>query len=110
MADDPSLWRSVFGDQALILAMFGALGGSVRSMALKTTWREGLRVTLIGAGTAFGAGVLAPSILKPYFGDLDAGPAALGTLTASAFLLGLIAVTLVERVLDQSRDKGEGDG
>ena len=70
---------------------------------------EGVVVAVDGA-TAFGAGILAPSMLKPYFGDLDAGPGALGTLTASAFLLGLIAVTIVERVLDKNRDKGGKDG
>lgn len=109
MPDDPSAWRHVFSDHNLILAFFGALGGSVRALALRTTWREGLRVVLIGSATAFGAGVLAPALVKPWFGELAAGsPGAMGTLGASCFLLGLIAVTLIERVIDKRKDEGDG--
>lgn len=111
MSDDPSLWRSIFSDQPLILSFFGALGGAVRSVALRTTWREGLRVVFIGGATAFGVGVLAPMLLKPYFDGLPpGGNQTLGALTASAFLLGLIAVTLIERVIDRRKeDKSDGD-
>lgn len=106
MSEDPNLWRTIFGDQPLILAFFGALGGSVRSVALRTSWREGVRVTFIGGATSFGVGVLAPILLKPYFDGLPPGAnQALGTLTASAFLLGLIAVTLVERVIDRRKEE-----
>lgn len=104
--NDPSLVNQVFSDRSLILAFFGALGGAVRSAAIKTTWREGLRVIFIGASTAFGIGALAPQILKPWIGDLPEGMAGtLGTLCASAFITGLISVTLIERFID----KGESD-
>lgn len=110
MNDDPSLWRTVFGDQSLILALFGGLGGSVRSLALRTTWAEGVRVTLIGGMTSFGIGVLAPAVLKPYFGPLEsAGPGALGALTAAAFLLGLLSVTVIERIIDRATEQKEDD-
>lgn len=105
MADDPNMWRTIFSDQSVILAFFGALGGSVRAVTLRTSWREGLRVVFVGGATAFGAGVLAPTLLRPYFGELPDGAAgALGTLGASAFLLGLIAVTLIERALDRKEE------
>lgn len=106
MTDDPNLWRGLFTGQATILAFFGALGGSVRAVTLRTTWREGLRVIFIGGATSFGAGALAPNLLKPWFGSLPEGAAgALGTLGASAFLLGLIAVTLIERVIDKRKEE-----
>lgn len=90
--------QHIFNERAALLAFFGALGGAVRSAALKTTWREGLRVVFIGSATAFGVGVLAPFLLRPWIGDLPEGMAgALGTLCASAFLIGLIAVTMIER-------------
>jgi drug/metabolite transporter (DMT)-like permease len=92
-------WHTIFNERGFLLAFFGALGGAVRSAALKTTWREGLRVMFIGSSTAFGVGVLAPFLLRPWIGDLPQGMAgALGTLCAAAFLLGLMAVTLIERM------------
>ena len=102
-------WHHIFNERSALLAFFGALGGAVRSAALKTTWREGLRVIFIGSATAFGVGVLAPYLLRPWIGDLPEGMAgALGTLCAAAFLIGLMAVTMIERIADgkklQSRE------
>lgn len=92
-------WNQIFNERSALLAIFGALGGAVRSAAIKTTWREGLRVVFIGSATAFGVGALAPHILSPWIGTLPEGMAgALGTLCASAFLLGLMAVTMIERI------------
>jgi len=91
---------NVFNERGALLAIFGAMGGAVRSATLKTTWREGLRVIFIGAATAFGVGVLSPILLKPWIGDLPEGMAgALGTLCAAAFMVGLVAVTMIERFL-----------
>jgi len=95
---DPNLLAEVFNQRAAILTFFGALGGSVRAAVLKTTWREGLRVIFVGGAVSFGVGVLAPVIMKPWIGEIPDGMAgALGTLTAASFLIGLVAVTLVER-------------
>lgn len=97
---DPSLWSQVFSERGAILAFFGALGGAVRSATIRTTWTEGLRVMFIGSATAFGVGVLAPYLVRPWVGELpEKMSGALGTLCASAFILGLIAVTLIERFL-----------
>lgn len=101
-------WGSIFNERAALLAFFGALGGAVRSAVLRTTWREGVCVVFIGSATAFGTGVLAPYLLRPWIGDLPEGMAgALGTLCAGAFMLGLIAVTLIERWLDGSERPGQ---
>lgn len=97
---DPNLIGEVFNQRAAILTFMGALGGSVRAAVLKTTWREGLRVVFVGGAVAFGVGVLGPAIMKPWIGDLpDEMAGALGTLTAASFLVGLVAVTLVERFI-----------
>ncbi len=103
---------SVFNDRGALLAFFGALGGAVRSATLKTTWREGLRVIFIGAATAFGFGVLAPFILKPWIGDIPSDMAgAIGTLCASAFMIGLVAVTMIERfIAGKPIMNGDSDG
>ncbi|MCW1934526.1 hypothetical protein [Pararhodobacter zhoushanensis] len=98
---DWNLWQQIFNERGALLTFFGALGGAVRSAALKTTWREGLRVVFMGGSTAFGVGVLAPFILRPWIGDLpDDVAGALGTLCAASFLVGLMAVTLIERLID----------
>ncbi|ANJ20811.1 hypothetical protein HYO99_gp77 [Roseobacter phage RD-1410W1-01] len=76
------------------------MGGSVRAAVLKTTWKEGLRVVFVGGAVAFGVGVLGPIVMKPWIGDIpDEMAGALGTLTAASFLIGLVAVTLVERFI-----------
>ena len=108
-SNDPNLWWQVFDQRSGLLAFFGALGGMVRSATIKTSWREGVRVTFIGSATAFGVGVLSPYLVKPWVGDLPAGMSgALGTLCASAFIVGLVAVTMIERFLDGKKLTEDG--
>lgn len=113
MATDPSPMQQIFSESNLVLAIFGAMGGLVRSAALRTTWLEGLRVTFIGSLFAFGVGTLAPYLLRPWIGELPPGASqALGFLTACAFLIGLLGVTLIERLVAgkplQDRQGGNG--
>jgi len=97
---DPNLFGEVFNQRAAILTFFGMLGGSVRAAVLKTSWKEGVRVVFVGGAVAFGVGVLGPVIMKPWIGELpDEMAGAMGTLTAASFLIGLVAVTLVERFI-----------
>lgn len=99
-SNDPNLLAEVFNQRSGILTFFGMLGGSVRATVLKTSWREGLRVIFVGGAVAFGVGVIGPVIMRPWIGELPADmQGALGTLTAAAFLTGLVAVTLVERFI-----------
>lgn len=107
---DPGAWSQVINQGNALLALFGAMGGAVRSAALKTTWKEGLRVTFIGAVLSFGVGSLGPFVLRPWIGELPAGSeASLGTLCSAAFIVGLLGVTLIERFLDGKglRDAGQ---
>lgn len=97
---DPNLIYEVFNQRAGILTFFGMLGGSVRATVLKTGWKEGIRVIFVGGAVAFGVGVLGPVLLKPWIGEVPEEMAgAMGTLTAASFLIGLVAVTLVERFI-----------
>jgi uncharacterized protein len=106
----PDLFSEIFNQRAALLAFMGALGGSVRAAVLKTTWREGIRVVFVGGAVAFGVGVLGPVILQPWIGTLPEGAStAVGTLSAVAFLTGLVAVTVVERFISgggADADKG----
>ena len=105
---------TIFNARSALLAMFGALGGAVRSVALKTTWRDGMRAVFIGAATSFGFGTLSPHILHFAFGiDIPADVAsALGGLCAAAFIVGLTAITLLERFLAEREHSngGKDDG
>lgn len=102
---------TIFNIRSGILTFFGALGGTVRWAALKTSWKEGLRVMFMGSATAFGVGVLAPYILHPWIGDIPADMVgALGTLCAMAFLTGLMSVTIIERLLAGKSFKDDDNG
>lgn len=94
---DPDFFAEVFNQKAIILTVFGSLGGAVRAAVLKTNWRESVRVIFVGGAVAFGVGVIGPSVMSPFFSFL--GPnGSMGALTASAFLLGLVSCTIVERI------------
>lgn len=93
--------NDIFNERGLVLGILGALGGAVRSAALKTTWREGLRVVFIGGILAFGVGALAPYLLRSWIGDLpEELSKTLGIIGAAAFLTGLMGVTIIERLID----------
>lgn len=93
--------NDIFNERGLVLGVLGALGGAVRSAALKTTWREGVRVIFIGGVLAFGVGALAPYLLRGWIGDLPEELAqTLGIIGAAAFLTGLMGVTIIERLID----------
>lgn len=68
-------------------------------------------MVFIGSATSFGVGVLGPHLLRPWIGDLpqSLNAGALGTLCSTAFLIGLIAVTLIERIAS-GRQVGGGNG
>lgn len=102
MADAPAvdLISEVFNQRAFLMTFFGALGGSVRAAVLKVTLPETARVVFVGGAVAFGVGILGPLVLQPWIGDLPEGiNSAIGTLTAVAFLTGVIGVTVIERML-----------
>lgn len=109
MADqDPSTFKELFTPLGAALAFFGGLGGLVRALVIRAPWRETLRVMIIGSATAFGLGALSPHVLEWFIGEIpgDIG-AALGTLCATAFIVGVVAVALVERLI--STTEGDDD-
>ena len=109
MNNDPNLWSQVFSDRNALLAFLGAMGGMTRALALKTSWIEGLRVIIIGAIFAAGVGTLAPVLLRPWLGELpDDLLATFGAVGAIAFITGLMAVTVIERLIGNAPDADDG--
>lgn len=105
MDDNTNIWAEVFSPLATAIAFFGGLGGLVKALALRVSYRETLRVVIIGAATAFGLGTLSPHILKWLVGDVpEEIRTSLGTLCALAFIVGLIATALVERFIAKAED------
>lgn len=101
--DDPNIWGEVFGPLGQVIAFFGGLGGLVNALVTRKPWRETLRVVIVGVAVAFGLGTVSPYILAKVVPELsEVGGAALGILTASAFVVGLVAVAIVERVMGRA--------
>jgi hypothetical protein len=111
MQDDPGLLGQIFTERAAVVAFFGAMGGLTRALALKTGWKEGVRVMLVGTLFASGVGMLAPFLLKPWIGEVTPEILALGGTTgAFAYIMGITSATLIEMLIgDKDKTREDGD-
>ena len=104
---DPNLWREVFSPLGQVVAFFGGLGGLVNAVVTRKPWQETCRVVLVGTAVAFALGSTSPHILRKFVPELsEISGAALGLITSSAFIIGIIAVGLVERFLTRAKQGG----
>jgi hypothetical protein len=100
-------FETVFNESSLIVAIFGGLGGSARWLFLREGVWEGSRLAVLGALLAFGMGNLWYLVVRTQWGDVpDHILAQPETAYYGAFLIGLGAVTILGRVID---DKDEPD-
>lgn len=108
--EDPNIWREVFGPLAQVIAFFGGLGALVTALVTKKSWLETLRIVAVGVIVAFGLGTTSPFILAKVMPELAAvGGAVLGVFTTSGFIVGLVAVALVERFLSRIAREDKND-
>lgn len=104
---NPNIWHEVFSPLGQVIAFFGGLGGLVNAVVTRKRWLDTLRVVLVGTAVAFALGTTSPHILRKFIPELsDINGAALGLLTSSAFIIGIVAVGLVERFLARSAKEG----
>ncbi len=104
---DPNIWREVFSPLGQVIAFFGGLGGLVNAVVTRKTWRETLRVILVGSAVAFALGTVSPHILRRFVPELThIGGPTLGLLTSSAFVIGIVAVGLVEWFMSRAKTGG----
>ena len=110
MEDRWALLKEVFNARGLLLAFFGALGGGVRWAVDRVGWKTGLRKVFIGSSTAFGVGLMAPLQLEHWIGEIPAeSRAAIVTLCATAFLVGFLALSVLERIMATAGMKDDRD-
>lgn len=108
--NEPSIWREVFSPLAQAVAFFGGLGGLVHGLALKRTWAETARISIIGSATAFGFGIIGFQFLRWQFPSIPEDAAGtLGAVTAGAFFVGIIAVFLIETTIERFRKEAKSD-
>ena len=90
-----------FDESALVIAIFGALGGSARWLFLQEGLREGGRLAILGALLAFGMGNLWSIVIKNWLGDVpDHVLTQPETAYYGAFLVGLSSVAIMGRFID----------
>ena len=103
MEDQWALLAEVFNARGALLALFGGLGGAVRWAVDGGRWRVGARRVFIGSATAFGVGLMAPFQFEPWIGAIPADArASIGTLCATAFLVGFVALSVLERIMNSA--------
>jgi len=110
MADRNDIF-SWIGSEPGKAALAGALGGIVRWITLKPSWREGAGTLLVGAICAVYLGPIALPIIESTVGKIVPGGDMAGL---SSFLVGIGGISLSGLVLDiferRRRDlKGDND-
>lgn len=104
---DPHTFKEIFTPLAASMAVFGGLGGLVRGLVVRATWRETLRVIVVGAGTSFGLGSMTPGFIELFNIPMPQNaPLATGLMSSTHFVIGVIAVAVVEWMIDRSAAKG----
>jgi hypothetical protein len=105
---DPSSWKEILHPLALAMAAFGGLGGLVRALVVKSSFRDGVRVVVVGAGTSFGLGALSPAMLEVIKIPLPADPAlSVGIMTSSGFIIGVTSIAIVEWLIWRAKKRDE---
>ena len=103
-----SIWDRILAAEQSHWLLAGALGGLVRWIALRDSWREGLPAIAVGAICALYLGPLVEPILEPIVGPIapDHDPSGF-----AAFVVGLAGVGLAGLLIDiMSGRVGRGGG
>ena len=98
----------------LIILFFGILGGSVRSLVLRLSFKDCIRVAFIGGSVALAIGTTSPHILIPVLKGFNINLDAEATKTAVygllPFMAGLLAVSFIEYILNKDIGKIQESG
>ena len=93
----------------LIILFFGILGGSVRSLVLKLSFKDCIRVAFIGGSVAMALGTTSPHVLIPLLKgfniNLDSEAIQTAIYGLLPFMAGLLSVSLIEYILNKDINK-----
>jgi hypothetical protein len=107
MTDERGFWTLVVIElaavEALILALWGALGGATNALTTKMRLRDALRHVLLGGLIAAGMGSLSMAIVAAW---LDLPPQSIpagGAAGSATYLVGVFGPAFIELVLARLR-------
>ena len=114
MNDEPGFFASVLRDlvtsTAVILAVWGALGGATNALTTRMRLRDALRHILLGGLIAAGMGSLSMALVTRWLGLPPEAIPAGGAAGSAAYLVGVFGPAFIELVLARLRGaNGGGD-
>ena len=102
--------RELGASTAVILAVWGALGGATNALTTKMRLRDALRHILLGGLIAAGMGSLSMALVTAWLNlPFEAIPAG-GAAGSAAYLVGVFGPAFIEVVLARLRAAKGGDG
>jgi hypothetical protein len=107
VSDDKNFWSVILVEmvatQAVILALWGALGGATNALTTRMRLRDALRHILLGGLIAAGMGSLSMAIVTAWLSlPREAIPAG-GAAGSAAYLVGVFGPAFIELVLARLR-------
>lgn len=113
MNDEPGFIANVLRDltasTAVILAVWGALGGATNALSTRMRLRDALRHILLGGIIAAGMGSFSMALVTKWLGlPAEAIPAG-GAAGSAAYLVGVFGPAFIEVALARLRGAKGGD-
>jgi hypothetical protein len=112
VSDDKGFWSLIVVEmaatQAVILALWGALGGATNALTTKMRLRDAVRHILLGCLIAVGMGSLSMALVTSWLSLPPHAIPAGGAAGSAAYLVGVFGPAFIELVLARLRGaKGE---
>ncbi|SIS75255.1 hypothetical protein [Phaeovulum vinaykumarii] len=102
--------RELGASTAVILAVWGALGGATNALTTKMRLRDALRHILLGGLIAAGMGSLSMALVTTWLSLPPEAIPAGGAAGSAAYLVGVFGPAFIEVVLARLRAAKGGDG
>ncbi|MCT8999721.1 hypothetical protein [Chelativorans intermedius] len=100
--------RELAASTAVILAVWGGLGGATNALTTKMRLRDALRHILLGGLIAAGMGSLSMALITSWLGLPPEAIPAGGAAGSAAYLVGVFGPAVIELVLARLRNAREG--